>query len=90
MQVAKQQAQHAVPLLRLLAPAVRAALLEPWSGGARGDSAQRANYAAAAQPANAMALIKELREKSGAPIGDVKVRAARGLRSYGPGGVGDA
>ncbi|KAI8473539.1 MAG: elongation factor TS-domain-containing protein [Monoraphidium minutum] len=82
MQVATQQARHVAPILRLLAPMARAALGGGGSsstsssgsgfGGAGQPSGAARPFAAAAQPANAMALIKELREKSGAPIGDVK------------------
>jgi hypothetical protein len=76
MQPYKQSAS----LLRLLAPAVRQALWNAGSGGCA-PLAQHAaapfSGAAAPQPSNAMALIKELREKSGAPISDVKVGVCR-------------
>jgi hypothetical protein len=81
MQVATQQARHAPYVLRLLAPVVLAATQGSSSQLASvanvRDGARRAASSATAQPSNAMALIKELREKSGAPISDVKASSPR-------------
>ena len=59
-----------------LSPGVAAAWRLP------GAAQQCAGFSGAAQPANAMALIKELRERSGAPISDVKVRRRTGLSTH--------
>jgi hypothetical protein len=95
MQVAIQS-RHGAPLLRALAPCVRALLGGGGSvtpGASRASGAPQQGAAAAfstgtPQPPNAMALIKELREKSGAPISDVKVRPPRGRRAVGLRGSG--
>lgn len=59
--------------LRLLTTALNRALQQQqtFSSGFASSAA-----AAGATPANAMQLIKELRQQSGAPISDVKVRAS--------------